>query len=435
MSSIGYIIKQERLNQKIKQSVLAKGICSTSYLSKIENNSTVPSEEVITFLLKRLNLEIDKLSNEEENKFIDAFSELYKLAIIQRDKKWIRATLDEFSTRKTYFLQLKNYHTYNLYMFRLRLILNEKIDILQSAYEVIIKTEESFDEKQRFLANLNIGLYFYLNGDYYKSLCRLEKSLKFVHNITNEEWEMADYYNVLSLIYFKCNEFFNTINYASKSLKYYKDNLLFERAIDSYIVIGAAHKKMRRYEEAEKNYNLAKKLVIDYKVVDYEGMIYQNIGSLHAIQESHDKAIEYYKLSLKSKEKNFNAEGYLITILSIIKEYSKQTNHVEVLKWCKKGLEAIEDIKNKYNTECHSFYCHFEIYRAFHSSTDELEVVLKKGISHFEMVHDNRHVQKYSILLADYYFKQSKFKAANLYYQKSIQVLFKQNFITKWEDL
>ena len=100
MSSIGYIIKQERLNQNIKQTVLAKGICSTSYLSKIENNSTVPSDEVLTFLLKRLNLEIDKLSNEEENKFIEAFYELYKNAIIERDKKLIRATLHEFCVKR-----------------------------------------------------------------------------------------------------------------------------------------------------------------------------------------------------------------------------------------------------------------------------------------------------------------------------------------------
>ena len=103
MSSIGYIIKQERLNQNIKQTVLAKGICSTSYLSKIENNSTVPSEEVTTFLLKRLNLEVGKLSNEEENKFIEAFYELYKNAIIHRDKKWIRASLHEFYVKRSTF--------------------------------------------------------------------------------------------------------------------------------------------------------------------------------------------------------------------------------------------------------------------------------------------------------------------------------------------
>ena len=145
-----------------------------------------------------------------------------------------------------------------------------------------------------------------------------------MNNVSNEEWEVADFHNVLSLAYFKCNEFFNSINYASKSLMYYKDNLLFERAIDNYIVIGMAYKKMRKYEEAEKNYNLAKKLVIDYRVFHYEGMIYQNHRFIICNPRESCKAIEYYKLSLKSKEENYNAEGSLITILSIIKEYSKQ---------------------------------------------------------------------------------------------------------------
>lgn len=435
MTSIGYIIKQERLNQNIKQTVLAKGICSTSYLSKIENNSTVPSEEVINLLLERLNLKIEKVSNEEEDKFIKTFYELYKNAIIQRDKELIRESLYEFSAQKIYYLQPKNYYTYNLYLFRLQLILNEKKENLQPLYDIILKTEENFDDIQRFMSNLNLGLYYYLNEDYDKALNKLEHSLRFVHNVSNNEWEIADFHNVLSLVYFRCNEFFNTINYASKSLTYYKDNLLFERAIDNYIVIGMAHKKMRKYEEAEKNYNLAKKLVLDYKVSNYEGMIYQNIGSLHAIQERQEKAIEYYKLSLKSKEENLNAEGYLITILSIIKEYSKQSNHEEVLRWCNKGFDSLEKIKSKTDMESDSYYSHFEIYRSLHSETDELELVLKKGINHFETIRDDRHVQKYSILLADYYYKQNKFKAANLYYQKSNKILFKQNFITKWEDL
>ncbi|WP_313894654.1 helix-turn-helix domain-containing protein [Psychrobacillus sp.] len=435
MSSLGFIIKQERLNQNIKQTVLAKGICSTSYLSKIENNSTVPSEEVKNLLLNRLNLEIRKVSNEEENKFLDALYELYKNGIILRDKKFIQVSLQELSMQNIHLLQLKNFYTYNLYKFRLMLILNEKLEYLQLTYEAIKKMEEHFDDKQRFISNLNLSLYYYLNGDYYKALHQLEGSLKFINSISNEEWEVADYHHVLSLICFKCNEFFNTIKYASKSLKYYKDNLLFERAIDSYIVMGMAHKKMRKYEEAEKNYQLAGKLVKDYKVFNYEGMVYQNIGSLHAIQEIHEKAIEYYELSLKSKEENNNVEGYLITILSIIKEYSKQANHIMVLRWCKKGFEALKEDKLKLNNENDSYYWHLEIYRTYHSFTDDLEQVLKKSINHFELVHDDRHVQKYSILLANYYFEQNKFKAANLYYQKSNQILFKQHFITKWEDM
>ena len=324
MSSIGHIIKSERIYQSMKQTTLAKGICSTSYLSKIENNLTVPSEEVVTFLLKKLNIELDHVSSEKESKVIVSLSELYKIGVLKRDKKFIRESLKKFTNQKLHFLKLHNYYSYHLYLFRLLLILDDEEDNLLSSYNVIVKLIDDMDEKQKFISNLNLGIYSYLKGNSQVALGRLEMSLNFVNNGINEEWEIADFYNVLSLIYSKCNEFFNAINYASKSLLYYKDNLLFERAIDNYIVIGIAYKEMRKFQEAEKNYDLARKLAIDYKLINYEEVIYQNLGSLHAIQGSHEKAIEFYKLSLKIKEEDCNAEGYLLTTLSIIKEYSKQ---------------------------------------------------------------------------------------------------------------
>ena len=431
MSSIGLIIKQERLNQNLKQTVLAKGICSTSHLSKIENNATVPSDAVINSLLTRLNIEIEQMPNEEENKVICAFNELYKNSILIRDKVSIRKSLDQLSQKKITFFQLNNYYSYNLYLFRLLLVLDEEPDKLESSYQVMMKQEDNFDDKQKFIFHLNIGIYYYLNNDFQKALSKLESSLKFIQSASCEEWELADYYNVLSLTYIKCNDFFNSIHYASKSLEYYKDNLLFERAIDSYIVIGIAYKNLRKYVEAEKSYLLAKKLVTDYKLPHYNGIIFQNIGSLNAVQDRHEEAIRFYTDSLKSKEENKQTEVFLITILSFIKEYSKQGNQASVQHWCKEGWNRID----KSNIEKNPYYFHFKIYEALHVEKGQLEQVLKKGIHFFEMVHDDRHVQKYSILLADYYTKINKLRAADLYHQKSIQVLFKQKSITKWEDL
>lgn len=434
MSSIGHIIKSERINQSMKQTTLAKGICSTSYLSKIENNLTVPSEEVITFLLKKLNIEINQVSTEKENKVIFSLYELYKIGILKRDKEFIRESLHKFTNQKLYFLQLNNYYSYHIYMFRLLLILDEDEDALQSSFNVIMKIKDDMDVKQKFIINLNLGLYSYLDGSFQEALSRLKMPLKLINNGINEEWEIADFYNVLSLTYLKCNEFFNAIYYASKSLLYYKDNLLFERAIDNYIVIGIAHKEMRKFQEAEKNYNLARKLAIDYKLINYEEVIYQNLGSLHAIQGNHENAIEFYKQSLKIKEEDCNAKGYLLTTLSIIKQYSKQSDHQQVLKWCQKGLDKIVEGKNS-TKEYISYYYHLEIYINYHNLKDELEMVLREAISYFEYEQDERHVQKYSILLADYLFKHHKFKAASLYYQKANQIFFKQKFINKWEDL
>lgn len=435
MRSIGHIIKQERLNQNIKQISLARGICSTSYLSKIENNSTFPSEDITSLLLKRLNLEIEEVSEEEERILIDNFYRLYKEGIHNRDKSIITKFLDEFSTSKVVFLQPKNYYNYNLYMFRLMLILDEVNENIQSYYEVMIKMHDEFDDNQRFVFNLNLGIYFLIKGDFSKSLNQLEQSLGLVHHIANEDWEHADFYNVISMTYFKNNEFFNSINYASKSLKYYTDNLLLNRAIDNYIVMGLAYKKMKKYKEAENHYQLASKLAGDYKLDAYKGIIFQNLGSLYSIQENHTKSIEYFNLSLKCKGGESSSEGYLLTVLSIVKEYSKQKNAGQVLNWCERGLGKINENELNSNHTIHSNYFHFCIYSSIHSSSNELEEILKKAIKHFEIIQDNRHVQKYSILLAEHYFNENKFKTAGIYFKKANQVLFKQNNIIQWEDM
>ncbi|MER2169544.1 MAG: tetratricopeptide repeat protein [Psychrobacillus psychrodurans] len=433
--SIGLIIKQERLNRNIKQTVLAKGICSTSYLSKIESNSTIPSEEVAQPLLLRLNLMLEEIPLEEENKVIADLYELYKSAILSRDQVMVRERLQQYTSRKINFSNIKNFYSYNLYMFRLMLIVNEEVLQIYSIYQVLIKMEEDFDDKQRFLLNLNLGIYNYLIGEYHSALDQLEDALKLVNYSSFEEWELADFHNVISLTYFKCNEYFNAIHHSSKSLKYYKDNLLFERAIDSYIVTGMAYKNMKNYPEAERNYNLAKKLATDYKLTQYKGMLYQNLGSLQAIQENHEKAIEYYTRSLSYKEGSQHVEGYMITALSIVKEYSKQNEHELVIRWCKAGFNKMTEAGIQQKSNIKSYIHHFQIYNALHSNSDEFEGVVKKGITYFEKVHDDRHVQKYSILLADYYYRNSRFKAANLYYQKANEILFRKKSITKWEDL
>lgn len=435
--SVGYSIKEERLKQQMKQITLAKGICSTSYLSKIESELIVPSKEITELLLKRLNLEIQLISIEEEQKFIADFYEVYKRAIQTRDKKYIREQLHVISNAdiKIVFSQKDQFYDYSLYMFRIWMILDEDEDKLLASYENLMNISSKFNDKQKFIFNLNSGLYYFLIGKYQVSLKSLESSLEFINLLDHEEWEKADFFNVLSMTYFKNHEYYNSINYANKSLQYYKDNLMFKRAIDGYIVIGAAHKNIKEYKTAEQSYNLAKTLAIEYALSDYEGIVYQNLGNLFAIQDNHLKSVEYFNLSLKCQKPNYSSDGYLLTVLSIVKEYSKLNIQEQVVEWCNSGLARIETEQLKTKRDNLSYYYHFCIYRALADSNVELELVIKKAIKHFENIQDYRHVQKYSMFLANHYFNENKFKAAGLYYQKAIQVVFKQKSITHWEDL
>lgn len=63
MKEIGKIIKLERKKLGITQRKLCVGICSNSYLSKIENEKIIADNKTIDLLLNRLGIIIDMESN------------------------------------------------------------------------------------------------------------------------------------------------------------------------------------------------------------------------------------------------------------------------------------------------------------------------------------------------------------------------------------
>jgi len=65
MNYQGYIIYRERLRRNWSQLGLCKGICTVSYLSKIETGKAEPSEEVLRLLLERLGLKSEQGMEQE----------------------------------------------------------------------------------------------------------------------------------------------------------------------------------------------------------------------------------------------------------------------------------------------------------------------------------------------------------------------------------
>lgn len=59
MNYQGYIIYRTRLQRNWSQAGLCKGICTVSYLSKIETGKAKPSEEILRLLMERLELKSD----------------------------------------------------------------------------------------------------------------------------------------------------------------------------------------------------------------------------------------------------------------------------------------------------------------------------------------------------------------------------------------
>ena len=429
MNNIGLLIKMSRIQQNMKQVTLAKGICSTSYLSKIENNQTVPSDDIINMLLGRLNLSFNDLSTKDEESLIFDIFNLYKDSIIERIRDQIPNRLEAISKQNILFKESKNFYLYNLYLCRIRLISDPTNAINTNVLKSLEQMKENFDDRQLFIFYFINGLHYYHNKDFKNALASLENALLITSKFHIENWELADFYNVLSITFLENNQLLSAIEFANKSLSIYKDMFIFSRAIDCYIIIGIAYKRNINYKNAEESFLLAKKIANDLNLKEYDSILNHNLGSLSSVRGFSDKAIEYYNKSLQS---SIIIENRLTTLFSLIQEYSKLNNYDEIKFWCLKGLSLINQ---ENDPRLLSFEYHFNLYLCLSSNLINKEEVLLKTLIYFESIEDYRHVQKYSILIAEYFVKLRKYKNSAFYFQKANENLYKLKSLKTWEDL
>ena len=74
----GLLIKKERKKQDISLEALAYGICSPSYLSKIENNILIADDEIYKLIFQKLGIQMmDKKEENDIEKLLDLFFQYY----------------------------------------------------------------------------------------------------------------------------------------------------------------------------------------------------------------------------------------------------------------------------------------------------------------------------------------------------------------------
>ncbi|MEC0292010.1 helix-turn-helix domain-containing protein [Terribacillus saccharophilus] len=142
---IGPLIKLHRIKQSMTQEDLAAGIVSESYLSKIENQKTDASPEVIALLCERLGIQLNA-ENEDmiKEKAEEWFALLYDAhSREERDAKY--QELEQlFKNSNSDYEILFEIHKIRYYLLRNE---NEKT---REQIEKLTNLEYSFDTRQSF---------------------------------------------------------------------------------------------------------------------------------------------------------------------------------------------------------------------------------------------------------------------------------------------
>ncbi len=430
MENSGKLLKLERIKKGMKQVSLARGICSTSYLSKIENGHTDASEEVINLLYERLGIDLSAYrSRENEEAYILELGAFLKEITLHKDHRAVKVKLGEIEQQSALFESEKYYYDYTLIVLRFYLALS---DLQSSQYYLVYLEEEkeNLSPKQLYSYYKNKGIYLYLTKDNKGSSQSFLKALDQTGETVIEEWDTADLHYMLGLVSIADDQISNAIEYSTMALSYFRDQFHFDRAIECYITLGIAHKRGANPEKALEMFSFANTLSEKFKLGEHKGVIYQNMGSLHSSLGNSEQAIENYIYSLKSKQ---NEETQLISILSIVKEYSKQKNSEKVIYWINKGYTLLENRRDDVTQK--AYYHHFSFYKHIHQEKDIPEKLVKEAVEFFASINDLRHCYKYSIIMARTLHKSGKYKRSAHYYEQSLNYMQQKHQIHYWEDL
>lgn len=430
---VGHVIRAERVRQNMKQIVLAKGICTPSYLSKIERNMINPSEEVVELLMERLGMDSSKfqspIESDFEQKFAKRLKDTYRSVITKRDKTYTREQLELLVNENPVFYDQSLYYTYLLIVFRFRLILGQDIEQRWSDLEVLDEFVSNFDEHQRYLYTLNKALLYYSSGKMREAIESFEQVVEIMDIIHLEDWEKAELDYIFGVAYTAGIRVFHSIEYIRKALAYFREQLSMKRVLECYILLGITYKKTEQYQEAFEAYTKAQQICEEFNLEQEKGLLYHNLGSLNSMLGNTEKAIDYYLKCVETKEYYSNP---FITIYCLVVEYSKSNQSHKVKEWVTKGIALFEEQQDQ---RFISYYYHLKFYQFLYwQGNVDVEIAIKT-INYFKEQEDFRNTQKYCTALAEWYYTQRKYKLSSIYYQEANRNGYIDKKMESWEDI
>ena len=184
---IGLLIKKNRKILNLKQEYLCKGICSVSYLSKIEKGNVIPSEEIIQMLFKRLDIEFNN-DLEFISRGKNILDNIYRSNYFGIPVKL--ELLEEIRNNRSCYLNSVLNIDYQLF------------ELFDKIYEIkdtdILKYKDYMDNEQLYKSYL-------ISGFIYEDIGLLEeaKKIKYTAEVINQmgliKWFVGKYYEAVEL--------------------------------------------------------------------------------------------------------------------------------------------------------------------------------------------------------------------------------------------
>lgn len=432
MLNYSFIIKNERIKQNMTQKALALGICSTSYLSKIEKEHVIPRKSIQDKLLKRLEIDTHLMRVSKEEQFLNELKNAWQQVIFINNVDHAQIAWNHFNQFNIEFTKLEDFYLCNLYLQRIATIARKPLletDEIEQAFTSVL---HSLTFQQQFIYYINCSHHNLVNKNYDKSIecIKNAQSLYDAHQDDIDIWLIGDFHLISSEIHYAIFQYSQASSHANKAIILFEELNLETPLINAYIHLGIIHNRTKHLNEANQMFQTAYTIALQSEKKEFYGKILQNLGYTASLLEDSKKALAYYKKSMTYK---YALESKLLVIHSMIKEYSKLNQITLLNKWSNKGLSMLDE--SSVHPRLKTYFYHFKIYRMVHEIEQLDDQLIVDAMEYFKCQQDYLSLQKYTYSIANIYMKKNNFENSSNYFKYSSEIGFKIQNRNNWQDL
>ncbi|MGE7925934.1 helix-turn-helix domain-containing protein [Viridibacillus arvi] len=410
LTDVGPLIKLYRIKSGLTQEELSEGICTPSYLSRIENSHVIADIEIHQLLFQRMNIDFNDFYEESIN--MDSKLESIYMNLLSNktpnDENDENYKLLEDSTKYIFKkeLHLKAKLVFSRYLISLKRYKEAKV-IIDEIGEVI---QLSGDRNTFIYINVAISLYYLTNQQ--KKANELSKQAATIRDFLDNgsSFELGCYYYNLALLLCKEYKYLETIEHCQKALNYFTD--IYQPNLDfkCHILLGVAKNNLAQYNLAKRHYKICLNILQNIEKLSIPSnfnMVYSNLGYCYDCQGDINKAIYYYT-------KAFDYSQGISDYINLIRTHYQADNIDSALKYLNTVLLIDEIISPKYQYQI-----------------DILSFILLGNLD-TQTAENINALEERSLS----YFKEEKFHTLTIFYSKLFAQFYKKlNWYKKTSEL
>lgn len=392
----GEIIKFYRQKVGLTQEQLGKGICTLSYVSKIERGQTACSLEIIELLSKRLHIDIKEEIGRLEN--METQLHYWHKAIIMRKMKEVEEINKELEKIPTIVFS-KYAALYQLIQARYYMINGD----FKKTFTILQRLQNESSSLPSFEKNLLKhvwGIYYICNCITSKSENH-HKAIKILRKINKDEYSNLEYHYDLALAYYCIDSNVMAYAYAEKALRYFREtnNSLMAITTEALMLLQIGNNLHYDLEELTESYQ---NLIYHSELLhapDKKGMLLNNLGFEYFKRKDYASANRYYKEALNMTSKS--SLTYLNRLFNCVEssfEGKLQQKNI-MLKKAQEGVLLAKQLNNRF----YQLVFKLLILRIENKREQYYSFMEKDVLPYFQLNEHTRFINKYGKELYDYY--------------------------------